>query len=177
LLVSTLLLTRAVPQFLKLLRRTRWLLVSLAVVYTLTTPGVLLIPSLNHFSPSQEGLETGGLQAWRMAILLGGLALLHHFCNRERLLNGLYHLMAPLRAAGAEPQRIAGRLWLTLYYAENARTFGREEWHRLLHNPALRQPTEETIEWITLEHATFRFKDHAALLLVIGLLGGLGVVC
>lgn len=115
-----LLLTRA-PSSLGMLRRSRWLLLSLALVYAFATPGDPVVPALGVFSPTVQGLLGGGIQAWRLALLLATLALLLHTCPRENLLSGIYILLKPYRVLGLDPERIAVRLWLTLRYAEQNR--------------------------------------------------------
>ena len=103
---------------LAMLRRARWLLISLFLVYGFATPGAALLPALGSWSPSLPGTQAGALQAWRLALLLSGLAVLLQSCSRNGLLAGIHLLLSPLRIACISPERIAVRLWLTLHYAE-----------------------------------------------------------
>ena len=43
-------------KFIQLLRRTRWIMLSLLLIYAYTTPGQPLLGSLGAFSPTREGL-------------------------------------------------------------------------------------------------------------------------
>lgn len=119
--------------FVKLLRRTRWLLFSIFLVYALATPGVEVVPSLGAFSPTSEGLLNGGLQAWRLAILLAGLALVMAATPGKELMAGIYYLLRPLALLGVASDRIAARIWLTLYYAEQTLHLKPRDWRDKLH--------------------------------------------
>lgn len=105
---------------LKLLRRTRWLFVALALAYAYTLPGTPVWPALGWVSPSIEGLAAGGLRAARLALLLAGLAVLLALTERARLLYGLYVLTAPLALLGLDRRAFVVRLGLTLDYVESA---------------------------------------------------------
>ncbi len=101
-------------------RRSRWLLLSLLLVYAYTTPGSLIWPALGSVSPSWQGLQYGLLRSARMLLMLAGLAILMTYLGRQQLLSGLYQLLSPLKYLGIQVERVAVRLWLTLDYAETA---------------------------------------------------------
>lgn len=102
------------------LRRIRWLLLSLLLIYAYTVPGESLLPALNGFSPSLPGLQHAGLRSARILLLLATLVLLMTHVSRAHLLLGVYRLLRPLRWLHIDDERIAVRLWLTLHYAETA---------------------------------------------------------
>lgn len=104
----------------RLLRRTRWLMGVLLLGYAYVVPGGLLWPQLGWASPTAEGLEQGALRVARLALLLGGLALLLAATSRPRLIYGLYALAAPLAWFGFDRRAFAVRLGLTLDYVEHA---------------------------------------------------------
>jgi len=156
----------------RLLRRTRWLLLSLLLVYSLTYPGRLLVPELGAMSPTMEGLHAGALQAWRMALLLAGLAVLHGSCNRECLIAGLFRLMWPLHWLGVNVRRLAGRMWLTLEYAEASEKWTKEEWHRLLAGE-LDDFDGEQSRRIKVSVGAMRWQDALVLILLLAIMGGL----
>lgn len=106
-------------KFRQLVRRARWLLASLALIYGFATPGEAVVPALGFASPTIEGLAGGALQAWRLLVMFGGLSLLLATTPRDELLEGLYCLLRPLDRVGADAERIAARLALTLHYAEH----------------------------------------------------------
>lgn len=157
----------------RLLYRTRWLLVSLIVLYGLTFPGRLLVPSLGAFSPTLEGMGAGILQAWRMVLLLAALALLHAGCKRDCLIAGLFRLLWPLERLGVNVSQVAGRIWLTLEYAEDAHQWTRAQWHRLLEGELDDANGQRDERIIAVEVGRLGWHDGAVLLILILVLGGL----
>lgn len=117
------LLTRSAGRAWKGLFRARMLLLAMLLIYAFATPGDALWPLLGRFSPSLDGMQGGVLQAWRLAIMLVSLAVLLSICSRSALLGGIFYLLKPLAPLGVNPERIAVRIWLTLYYAENMPPF------------------------------------------------------
>jgi energy-coupling factor transport system permease protein len=107
-------------QFRRYVRRSRWLLLSLLLVYAYATPGNLAWPALGSFSPAWQGLQYGLLRSARMLLMLAALAILMTYIHRQHLLVGLYCLLSPLKQLGIQVERLAVRLWLTLDYAETA---------------------------------------------------------
>jgi energy-coupling factor transport system permease protein len=107
-------------EFLKLLRRARWLLLSILLIYAFATPGEYLPGVPDAVAPTYEGLRSGAMQAIRLVTMLAALAWLLAGCSREQLMSGIYTLLLPFKPLGANPERFAVRLWLTLYYVENA---------------------------------------------------------
>lgn len=172
LLLSLPLFLRHSAQYLKLLRRSRWLLISLVLAYAFATPGEAAIPVLGDYSPSREGLLSGGLQALRLVALLAGLSLLLALSPRDRILAGLYLLLRPFARLGLDIDRIAARIWLTLHYAESP---GPGEWRERLHGAM--QEAEPEMHSVSLETGQFSWLDYAllacaALLLVLIVLRG-----
>ena len=119
-------------KFLQLLRRTRWIMFSLWLIYAYTTPGQSVSASLGAFSPSLEGLQDGLLQLMRLLMALAGLAILLQRLHRQQLMAGLYSLFAPLQWLGLSRERLAVRLALTLHYAEVA-VLRSQSWQDILH--------------------------------------------
>jgi len=128
-----------------LLRRVRWLIVSLLLLFALATPGVYLLPVLGGLSPTGEGLRLGVEHALRLLVVLAALALLLESTGVEGLLSGLHGLMRPLACLGIDRSRVAVRLMLVLRYAEQAPP-GRH-WRRWLEEgQALRGPDRLRIQ-------------------------------
>ena len=103
-------------KLLQLLRRTRWVMISLWFIYAYATPGQALFDFA--ISPTREGLLDGGLQLMRLLVALAGLAMLLDRLHRQQLMAGLYSLLAPLKWFNLSRERLAVRLALTLQYAE-----------------------------------------------------------
>ena len=102
-----------------LLRRTRWIMLSLLLIYAYATPGAAVWASLAQFSPTYESLINGLLQLCRLVCTLASLAILLCLLPQQQLICGLYVLTYPLRYVGLSRERQAVRLALTLQYAES----------------------------------------------------------
>ena len=153
-------------KFIQLVRRTRWIMLSLLVIYAYSTPGQPLSDAFGMFSPSREGLSDGVLQLARLLAALAGLAILLDRLHRQRLIAGLYTLCAPMQWLGMSRERIAVRLALTLHYAEVAMLRGKGGWQDTL--GSLFEPHGETSRQIELPLQRFAAAD--ALLLAVALL-------
>ncbi len=117
-LLSAFLLSR--HKLIHLLRRTRWIMLSLWFIYAYSTPGEPLFDLAGIFSPSIEGVLDGGVQLMRLLSALAALSLLLNHLHRQQLIAGLYALFAPVVWLGLSRERLAVRLALTLQYAEVA---------------------------------------------------------
>lgn len=157
-------------QLLALLRRTRWILFSLLLIYAYTTPGAALWTRLGVLSPTHEGLLDGLLQLGRLLSVLSGLAILLELLPLERLISGLYTLAYPLRWFGLSRERIAVRLALTLEYAESAMGDTAKDWRTTI-GSAL-QPATTGAAHIELRLQAFGLVDALLLLASAALLAG-----
>lgn len=167
LLMALLLATRKLAQ---LLRRTRWIMLSLLLVYAYTTPGQPLLNAFGIFSPSREGLGDGLLQLTRLLSSLAGLAILLHRLERQQLIAGLYTLLAPLRLLHVPRERIAVRLALTLHYAEAAMQRGVRPWQDSLRS--LFEPHGGNGQQMELTLYRLRINDGLLLGFMVALLCG-----
>lgn len=147
-----------------LLRRTRWIMLSLLLIYAYATPGVAVWASLAQFSPTHEGLTNGLLQLCRLAFTLAGLAILLNLLPRQQLISGLYVLTYPLRYVGLSRERLAVRLALTLQYAEFVIWDTTGNWRTSIGQ--MLAPTEVNLRSIELH--TSPFTKHDGMILTIG---------
>lgn len=126
LLLATLSLLMCVAVYLcasrlvSLLRRTRWILFTLTIVYAYAIPGSAIFPSLGVMSPTVEGLGEGAIQMGRLLGVLAGLAILLQKLSSSQLMSGLFSLVFPLKWLGVSRERFSVRLALTLQYAESS---------------------------------------------------------
>lgn len=144
-------------KLMQLLRRTRWIMLSLLLVYAYSTPGQPLLDALGMFSPSREGLSDGVLQLTRLLAALAGLAILLDRLHRQQLIAGLYTLFAPLQLIGVSRERVAVRLALTLHYAEVAMLRETHTWQDNLRS--LFEPHGETGKQMELTLYRFGIQD------------------
>lgn len=103
----------------RLLWRSRWLFLVILLGYAYSLPGPAALPALGDASPSLAGLQGGGLQAARLALLLLLLDGLVLRLEEGRLLSGLYLLFKGLAWTGLDPERLTVRLALTLRYMQD----------------------------------------------------------
>lgn len=96
LLITTLLAFRlATRRSRQLLWRTRWLLLSLLLLFLFSTPGEYLPGLAGQLGITHEGLVQGGEQIARLLILLLSIALLHEHLGNQGLMSGLHWLLQP----------------------------------------------------------------------------------
>ncbi len=138
----------AARQLVQLLRRTRWILLSLLVIYAYATPGQAALPILGDWSPVREGLQDGTAQLLKLLVALASLAILLEKLSRLQLIAGLYSLFAPLKLLGVSRERCAIRLALTLHYAELAMRRKNTHWQEALHD--LFEPHEIDLQPLNL---------------------------
>lgn len=107
-----------------LLRRSRWLLLSLLVLFLFATPGEFLPGIWGQLGFTYEGLEQAAEQLGRLLAMLSSLALLHQRLGTQGLLVGFHWLLAPF------PWRRATvvRLLLVLEFVERKSRLGWREW-------------------------------------------------
>lgn len=111
-------LVAATSHMRSLLRRSRWLLLALLLMFGWLTPGTPLpgIPGA-----SQEGLLLAAANLVRLLIALSTVALLLRMLSPPELVAGMRSLLAPLALLNISRDRIAVRLALTLSEVENSR--------------------------------------------------------
>jgi energy-coupling factor transporter transmembrane protein EcfT len=151
-------------KLLQLLRRTRWIMLSLLVIYAYSTPGQPLLEMLGAWSPVREGLADGAMQLLRLLAALSSLAILLDRLHRLALISGLYSLFAPLAWLGLSRERCAIRLALTLHYAEVAMLRSHARWQDALQG--LFEPHDEVLQAIVLPLYRMGLRDVLAAILL-----------
>lgn len=158
-------------QMLSLIRRTRWVLIVLLLIYAYTTPGSAVFSQFGTWSPTWEGLSDGATQLARLLSVLAGLAILLTLLSQARLISGLYSLMYPLHWFGLSRERFAVRLALTLENAESAMRDTASDWNNTI-GDALKPNTSGTSH-IELDVQAYGLIDVLVLLAsVVLMIGG-----
>ncbi|OHC60341.1 MAG: hypothetical protein A2040_05565 [Rhodocyclales bacterium GWA2_65_19] len=118
-----------------LLRRSRWLLLTMLIMFGWLTPGT---PLPNLPGASQEGLLLAADNIARLIVALSIVALILKVLPPPELVAGMRSLLAPLAFLGVSRDRIAVRLALTLNEVEAARNgaTGKLSMARMLTLPA-----------------------------------------
>lgn len=105
--------------FLRVVKRMRWLFISLFIIYAFGTPGEYIQQFPINFSPTIEGCVLGLLHIAKLLIALATLSLLFSTSSKEQLMTGLYLLLLPLKQLGFNTEQFTARLILTLDYVED----------------------------------------------------------
>jgi energy-coupling factor transporter transmembrane protein EcfT len=100
------------------IRRARWLLIVPPVVSGYVIAGDGVIPALDLWSPTWQGLALGMAQSLRLLVALLGLRFVLRPLSREQTTLGLTMLLSPLGYFGIDVSTFARRLGLTLAYIE-----------------------------------------------------------
>lgn len=157
-------------QLYSLIRRTRWILFSLLLIYAYTTPGVAVITELGRYSPTLEGLSDGLLQLGRLLTMLSGLAILLSLLTEAQFISGIHALAYPLNWFGGSRERVAVRLALTLQYAEPTMRDTAADWRQAIRGAL--QSTGEAGQYVMLDRNALKAIDGLCLLLCAALLYG-----
>lgn len=144
-------------RFFLLLRRTRWILLSVLIIYAYSSPGDALWPQLGAFSPVTEGIMDGLMQLSRLVTMLAGLSVLLTLLTQAQFVTGIYTLSAPLGYLGLVRERIAVRLALTMRYAETAMQDTASNWRSSIEH--LLAPVPVAAGFIELHDAPFKRSD------------------
>ncbi|MBI5461268.1 MAG: hypothetical protein HY941_03685 [Gammaproteobacteria bacterium] len=108
-----------------MLRRVRWLLLAILILYGWFTPGVALLSTLGQFSPSLEGMQQGLLRVAALLAIVAAVYLLLAITPRGELVAGLLWYGRPLRRLGVDATRFAVRLVLALEAVPQVQTLAR----------------------------------------------------
>lgn len=146
-------------RFFILLRRTRWILLSVLIIFAYSSPGEALWPQLGVFSPVAEGLVDGLMQILRLLTMLAGLSVLLTLLSQTQLVAGLYALSAPLGYLGLARERIAVRLALTMQYAETAMQDTDSNWRGSIGHLLAPEPEPLAAGFIELHDAPLSRRD------------------
>jgi energy-coupling factor transporter transmembrane protein EcfT len=149
----------------RLVWRTRWLLLSLLLVFAWGVAGEPLWSG--SLAPTREGVDEALKHLGRLVLVLVSVAAFLEFMPLAELLAATHALLAPLRRLGVDADRGVVRLMLVLRYVE---TLPRpRDWKSLLDIPET-----AACEIIEIEHQALRWLDGCVM---AGLLGGLVLFC
>lgn len=98
---------------LTMLKRLRWLFMSILVLYLFFTPGVLLWPDV-LWGPTQEGLSQGLMRIAVLVLIVAGVNVLIGSTGQAEFLSAVSWCLQPLSWLGLSHERLAVRISLTL---------------------------------------------------------------
>lgn len=138
----------------RLVWRTRWLMLSLFVVFSWGVAGEPLLPGMA--APTYEGLHEALAHLGRLFLVLMAVAAFLEAMPLPELLGGSHQLLAPLRRFGFDPDRGVIRLMLVLRYAETLP--GPGNWRILLDGPTL--ASSACVERVDVNNRPLRVADY-----------------
>lgn len=151
---------------LRLLRRVRFLLLAIVILFAGFTPGEALLLDWPRLSPSREGVQLAIEHAARVLAVVLCVAVLMERLPAERLVAALYALMRPFAVVGFPAARVAVRTLLVLRLVDSDTQPGWRSW--------LADDGNDDHAPIRIEREPLRWRDLAALLLAAAVLGVLG---
>ena len=142
----------------QLIWRTRWLLLSLLVVFSWGIAGQPLWNGVG--APTQEGVLEALIHLGRLLLVLMAVATFLETMPLQDLLAATHVLLKPMRGIGLDPDRGVVRLMLVLRYVE---TLPRpRDWRSLLDAPTL-----NVSEQVEVNHQPLRWSDYALTLALV----------
>lgn len=135
----------------RLLRRVRYLLLVLVVLFAWFTPGELMFSGVSG-SPTREGLALAAAHGARLILVVLLAAILLEGLDASALASGIDFLCRPLRGVRGAPDRLIVRFLLVFRYVEQPPAGG---WRALLVDPAL--PAEEQV--LVIRRLPWRWQD------------------
>lgn len=151
---------------LRLLRRIRFLLLAVLVLFAWFTPGEVLLMDFPRLSPTREGLRLALDHAARLLTVVAALAVLLQFLPVPRLVGGLYALCRPFGVIGLSAERLAVRLLLVLRHVETSDRAALRHWRHWLSE----EPAESGNETLHLERERFGRLDVVLIVSMLGIL-------
>jgi energy-coupling factor transporter transmembrane protein EcfT len=153
--------------FLRVVKRMKWLFLSIFVIYAFGTPGEYTQYIPTGISPTKEGCVLGILQIAKLLIALATLGILFSTSSKEQLMSGLHLLLSPLNVLGISTNRFTARLLLTLDYVEELAAKEKFKFNfDQLDNMLATTELYEADKVIVLEDYPFKWTDKAMLIIL-----------
>lgn len=96
-----------------ILRRMRWLFLSILIIYLWFTPGRPLLSALADSSPTIEGLQLGLMRAAALVAIVLAVNITIKPIPRPKLISSILWLLQPLQMLGLPHERLAIRIAMT----------------------------------------------------------------
>lgn len=154
--------------FLRVVKRMKWLFLSIFVIYAFGTPGEYIQNIPTAIALTKEGCVLGALHIAKLLIALATLGILFSTSSKEQLMNGLHLLLSPLNLLGINTNRFTARLLLTLDYVEELAAkekfkFSFDQLDNMLATTEL----FEKDKVIVLKNYPFKWTDKAMLIILM----------
>jgi len=103
-----------------MLRRMKIFFISISIIYIWFTPGELIFPVLDEWSPTYEGFILALLRISALCVLVLGVTTLLKLTPKEELICGLYYFSYPFSMLGLNRKKLIARIILTFDIASSA---------------------------------------------------------
>jgi energy-coupling factor transporter transmembrane protein EcfT len=97
----------------QMLKRMRWLFLSMLIIYLWFTPGRAILPFLGDHSPTWQGLLMAGYRIGSLVAIVVAVNIIIKSTPKELITGALLWLLTPLRVVGLPHERLAVRIVLT----------------------------------------------------------------
>ena len=104
--------------FLRVVKRMKWLFISIFIIYAFSTPGEYIQHIPVGVAPTIEGCVLGCVQIAKLLVALATLSILFATSSKGQLMIGLHLLLLPLNLISLNTNKFTARLLLTLDYVE-----------------------------------------------------------
>jgi energy-coupling factor transporter transmembrane protein EcfT len=141
----------------RLIKRIRFLLLAIIVLFAGFTPGEAILIDWPQLSPSREGVRLAIEHAARVLAVVFCVAILMERLSAQRLVGALYALLRPFESIGFPAGRVAVRTLLVLRLVDAPAPPGWRAW--------LKDDANDDHERILIVREPIRVTDIAALLL------------
>lgn len=152
----------------RLVRRIRYLLLAIVVVFAGFTPGEALIAAWPELSPSREGVVLALEHVGRILSVVLCVSILMQAMPNSRLVGGLHALLRPFEVFGFPADRVAVRTLLVLDYVNSEAAMDWKTW--------LRDDVETASEPIVVRREALGWVEAAVVLALVGVLIAAGLV-
>lgn len=142
----------------RLVRRVRFIVIAIVVLFAGFTPGEALLVDWSRISPSREGALLAYEHAARVLAVVLLVSLLLERLPPQRLIGAIHALMRPFGAIGFPADRVAVRTLLVLRFVEAEKP---PKWHEWISDDG-----NDLHQMISVDREPFRLQDR----LVVGLL-------
>ncbi len=144
-----------------LIRRARWLLLSLLLIFAWGSVGEPLWSG--PLAPTREGIGEAFDHLGHLLLAFAGVAALLSTTSPGEMISGARYLLQPLRSAGIDADRGLVRLLLVLHYLEESPQ--RQGWRQLLAMPS----RATAIDYFDLPETRLAGSDYLSLFLASSL--------
>lgn len=96
-----------------MLKRMRWLFLSMVVIYFWFTPGQAILAVMADYSPTWQGIQMAGYRIGSLIVIVVAVNIVIKSTPRELITSGLLWLLTPLSYLGLPHERLAVRIVLT----------------------------------------------------------------